>query len=70
VRRHELDWTYLIIGAVFLVVAVSHLVGAAVDSDTDLSWLLPALLVGIGAAGLAGALRRGRTAAEEPPTTP
>jgi hypothetical protein len=59
-KRHELDWVSLIAGAVFLLVAVTHLIGAAAGNDPDLRWLLPAMLVGIGLAGLTGALRSSR----------
>ena len=59
-KRHELDWVSLIAGAVFLLVAVTHLVGAASGDDPDLRWLLPAMLVGVGLAGLTGALRSSR----------
>jgi hypothetical protein len=65
VRRHDLDLVSLIAGAVFLLVAVSHLVGAAVDGDVDLGWLVPVVLVGLGVAGLAGALRSGRDTGED-----
>jgi hypothetical protein len=65
VRRHDLDWVYLISGGIFLLVAVTHLVGAAVDGDVDMGWLVPALLVGLGAAGLAGAVRAGRSTLSE-----
>jgi hypothetical protein len=65
VRRHDLDLVSLIAGAVFLLVAVSHLVGAAVDGDVDLGWLVPVLLVGLGLAGLAGALRSGRRTGDD-----
>lgn len=68
-RRHELDWVYLISGAVFLLVAVSHLVGAAVDTDMDMGWLVAVLLVGIGVAGLAGALRSGRSTPRDDSST-
>ena len=59
-KKHELDWVSLIAGAVFLLVAVTHLVGAATGDDPDLRWLLPAMLVGVGLAGLTGALRSSR----------
>jgi O-antigen/teichoic acid export membrane protein len=66
-KRHEIDLVSLIAGGVFLLVAVTHLVGAAAGDDPDLAWLLPVLLVGLGLAGLAGALRgvRGPRAATD-----
>ncbi|MGH8892127.1 MAG: hypothetical protein ACRDWY_02280 [Actinomycetes bacterium] len=60
-KRHELDLVSLIAGAVFALVAVAHLVEAAGDADVDLTWLWPLLLVGLGVAGLAGAVRSGRS---------
>jgi len=50
----------LITGVVFALVAVIHLVSAATGDDLDPRWLIPVLLIGLGAAGLAGALRSGR----------
>ncbi len=60
-RRHDLDLVSLITGAVFALVALAHLVGAATGDSLDPLWLAPALLIGLGIAGLAGALRSGRT---------
>jgi hypothetical protein len=60
-KRHDLDLVSLIAGAVFVVIAVTHLVGAATDVRPDLGWMVPVLLVGLGVAGLAGALRGART---------
>jgi hypothetical protein len=59
VRRHDLDLVSLITGVVFALVAVAHLVGAATGDSLDPLWLAPALLIGLGVAGLAGALRSG-----------
>ena len=56
-RRHDLDLLSLFVGLVFLLVATTHLLAAAADSDTSLGWLFPVVLVGLGAAGIAGALR-------------
>ena len=58
-RRHDLDLVSLITGVVFALVAVAHLVGAATGDSLDPLWLAPALLIGLGVAGLAGALRSG-----------
>ena len=58
-RRHDLDLVSLITGAVFALVALAHLVGAATGDSIDPLWLAPALLIGLGVAGLAGALRSG-----------
>ena len=58
-RRHDLDLTSLICGVVFLLVAGTHLVAASSGEEINLAWLFPVLLVGLGVAGLAGALRSG-----------
>jgi hypothetical protein len=57
VRRHDLDLVSLITGVVFALVAAAHLVGAATGDALDPLWLAPVLLIGLGVAGLAGALR-------------
>ena len=64
-RRHDLDLVSLITGAIFALVAGTHLVGAATGDSLDPLWLAPVLLIGLGIAGLAGALRGGRSDAEE-----
>lgn len=58
-QRHDLDLVSLITGGVFALVAVGHLVGAVTGDSIDPLWLAPALLIGLGLAGLAGALRSG-----------
>ncbi len=61
-RRHDLDLTSLICGVVFAVVAATHLIAASSGERVELVWLFPVLLVGLGVAGIAGALRStGRT---------
>lgn len=60
-RRHDLDLVSLITGAVFLLVAVTHLLVAADDRSVDVRWLAPVVLVALGLAGLAGALRGSRS---------
>ena len=64
-KRHDMDLVSLIAGAVFAVVALTHLVGAATGESVDLGWLVPVVLVGLGVAGLAGALRGSRSNGEE-----
>lgn len=64
-KRHDLDLLSLIAGAVFAAVALTHLVGAATGESLDLGWLAPVVLVGLGVAGLAGALHRGRRSDEQ-----
>lgn len=64
-KRHDLDLLSLIAGMVFAIVALAHLVGAATDESVHLGWLAPIVLVGLGVAGLAGALRGSRSHGEE-----
>ncbi len=65
-KRHDVDWVSLIAGGVFLLIATTHLVGAATDARPHLEWLAPVLLVGVGLAGLASAVRGVRSPREEP----
>jgi hypothetical protein len=58
-RRHETDFVSLVAGVLFLGVAVTYLVAASADYDVDLRWFGPALLIGLGLAGLAGSIRFG-----------
>jgi hypothetical protein len=57
VRRHELDWVSLIAGLVFTVFAIVYLISPAVDLRVDGRYVWPVVLVALGAAGLATALR-------------
>jgi hypothetical protein len=56
VRRHPLDVFSLLSGMLILGFAVAYLVGAATEYRLDARLAVPLLLVGLGAAGLAGAL--------------
>ena len=67
-KRHPLDWVSLIAGAVFLIIAVGNVVEAATDTSIELGWLIPASLIALGAAGLAGVLRGGRERGAAPRT--
>ena len=55
-RRHPLDVFSLLSGLLVLGFAVAYLVGAATEYRLDARLAVPLLLVGLGAAGLAGAL--------------
>jgi hypothetical protein len=59
VRRHDLDLTSLLAGLLLVALGLVTLVGDAVGLRLDARWMLPAVLVGLGVAGLAGSLRPG-----------
>lgn len=68
-RRHEVDALSLVAGALFLAAAVAFL--TAGDGVVDHArWLWPALLVGLGAAGVASALRRDGERHDDPVPPP
>ena len=56
-RRHEIDAVSLIAGLLFLVVAGVHIVARATETDLNLRWMVPAVLVLLGALGLLSAVR-------------
>ena len=67
-RRHEIDAVSLVAGLLFLVVAAVHIAARSTDTDLNLRWMLPAVLVLLGVLGLLGAMRgpRGSTSVAEP----
>ncbi|MDQ1626758.1 MAG: hypothetical protein QOI54_502 [Actinomycetota bacterium] len=70
-RRHETDWFSLSVGGLFLLVAAVYLAtGAGAGHDLDLRWLLPALLMLLGAIGLIGATRAGPDRSTDGPSAP
>jgi hypothetical protein len=54
VRSHETDWTSLIAGLTFVAVGVSFLLGNVTGAHVDVRWVVALMLIGLGAAGLAG----------------
>ena len=59
-RRHEIDAVSLVAGLLFLVVAGVHIVARATDTDLNLRWMVPAVLVLLGVLGLLSAVRSPR----------
>ena len=59
-RRHEIDAVSVFAGLLFLVVAGVHIVARATDTDLNLRWMVPAVLVLLGALGLLSAVRSPR----------
>jgi hypothetical protein len=57
-KRHDLDLVSLLAGVVFLAVAASHLIGQALGSPLDATWVVPITLVALGLAGMIGGLGR------------
>jgi uncharacterized integral membrane protein len=57
VRRHDLDWISLIAGIVFTGIAVVYLISGIADVDLDGRFVWPVVLVALGAAGLATAVK-------------
>lgn len=56
-RRHDLDWISLIAGIVFTGIAVVYLISGVADVDLDGRFVWPVVLVALGAAGLATAVK-------------
>lgn len=65
-QRHERDLTSLVAGVLFVLIGTAWGVGALDSVRVDGRWLLPALLIGLGAAGLLGSGRRVRHQDEQP----
>jgi hypothetical protein len=60
VKRHAPDWTSLIAGLTFCVVALAYLGSELMNRTLELRWVAPILLIGLGVAGLAGTVVRAR----------
>jgi hypothetical protein len=71
VRRHEADAVSLVAGLLFLVVAVVHIAARSTDTDLNLRWMVPAVLVLLGVLGLLSAVRSPKEAeASQPHSDP
>jgi hypothetical protein len=55
-KRHTFDATSFIFGAVLAITAVGFLLAEQYSWDVDGRWVLPAALITLGAAGVAGAI--------------
>ncbi len=56
-RRHDLDWVSLIAGAVFTGLALIYIVTGVADVTLDGRFVWPVVLVALGAAGVATAVK-------------
>ena len=56
--RHARDAVSLVLGLILLSVAGLYLLHDLTDVHLDLRWVGPALLIGIGLAGLGASIRR------------
>jgi hypothetical protein len=68
VRRHEADAVSLVAGLLFLVVAAVHIAARSTDTDLELRWMVPTVLVLLGVLGLLSAVRSPKGAVEESQT--
>jgi hypothetical protein len=68
VRRHEIDVVSLAAGLLFLGVAGVHMVAGATNTDLNLRWMVPLVLVLLGVVGMLGAVR-GRREPNDMPAT-
>jgi hypothetical protein len=55
-KRHRFDLTSFASGVVLAAVAIVYLTAAAQDQNVDARWVVPLALIGVGLAGVAGAV--------------
>ena len=65
-ERHDFDVISLMLGLMLIGVATAVLI----VGDVQVRWVLPGLLIALGAAGLAGSLRGDRAVATTEPEDP
>jgi tetrahydromethanopterin S-methyltransferase subunit E len=64
-RSRQPDLTSLIAGITFCVIALAYIGGEISNRTFQLRWVAPILLIGLGLAGLASGVLRGR---QRPPS--
>jgi hypothetical protein len=69
-KRHAFDPTSFLAGLVLGAVALAYLVAERTSWTLDGRWVLPVALIGLGVAGIAGALTGLRPAVESDVTPP
>jgi uncharacterized membrane protein len=57
VRRHDLDLAALVVGVVFLAVGLTYAAASLTDEDVRANVVVPAVVVGLGLAGMVAAIR-------------
>ncbi|MEO6711985.1 MAG: hypothetical protein ABIM89_00990 [Mycobacteriales bacterium] len=60
-KRHDLDLTSLVSGAVFIAVGILFLLDLTVEYSASPRWVVPLMLIGIGVAGLLSSVKAGRS---------
>jgi hypothetical protein len=64
--RHELNPIALVVGAIFTVLGIAYLIGRWSWFDLGRGWVLGALLIALGVAGVVTVARRGPLADATP----
>jgi F0F1-type ATP synthase assembly protein I len=59
-KRHDLDLTSLVSGAIFVVVGIVFLLDLTADYSVKPRWVIPLVLIGVGVAGLLSTVKAGR----------
>ena len=67
-KRHAFDPTSFLAGLVLGAIGLAYLLAEQADWDVDGRWVLPIALIGLGVAGVAGALGGLRRTGPDDPT--
>jgi uncharacterized membrane protein YfcA len=69
-KRHPFDLTSLLFGLIFGGAAGAYLAAGQLDWEVDGRWVLPAALIALGVASIAGALAGLRSSAQSAEVAP